>query len=947
VSRALIGLLALVVFLSAVPPAAANTDPEPPKTPVAGEIIPGEVVVKWRDAKRAPEVARARGLSRVAEVGAPGEGLAAEVVATGGRPLEAVIAELAADPAVEYAEPNYVVSLATVTVNDPQTASQYSLDHMRVRDAWNHTTGANNVVAVLDTGVQANHPDLAGRVLPGYNFVSSTTNASDDNGHGTWVAGIIAANTNNGRGIAGISWSDKILPVKIMGSNGTGSTSNLTSGIVWAANNGAHIINMSVGGFPYSKAVEDAVNYAWGKGAVLVGAAGNNNRREDFYPASYANVVSVSATQMNDEFSHWSSYGPKVEVSAPGSSILTTNCTVSPCVYATSGETIPISGTSFATPNVAGVLALIKARYPSFTPSQLVARLYETVDDLGYPGRDELYGRGRVNALRAMGVSVPQVRHTHRDAWEANDGIGSARTIAIGATTSPTLYPAGDVDWFAVDVPRAGRLDVRVTGVVDNRAFPWNRSSLPIDPIVELYTAGGDLIVRVDNEWESGVELAQAHVSGPTRILVRIWNYYANGSTTPYTVTPTYVDTVPPTVVARAPGPNATGFHYDGSMTVDFSEAVTGVGPSTVLLQTSSGATVPAAVTYAASQRRATVVPASPLAPEASYRIQLTSGIKDLGGLSLAGTNWSFTTGKALPRIAGADRYATSASVSATYAPGVPVVFVATGSTFPDALAAGPAAHVLGGPLLLVTSKSIPSATAAELTRLRPGRIVVAGGSGVVSDAVLQSLRSYTTGTVTRQAGADRYETAAQISRSSFAGGAGTVYVATGQNFPDALALGAVAARTRAPILLTRTDTLPKATVDELKRLKPSSIVLAGGTGAVSDAVMSLLRGYAPTVTRISGADRYATSVGLSSAVFGAGGPKTVYLATGRNYPDGLSAGPLAGVGGGPLLLVESNRLPGSIADELRRLNPSTIVIIGGSGAISDSVREAIRALWK
>jgi type VII secretion-associated serine protease mycosin len=946
VSRALATLLALVILLSVAAPVAAN-DPEPPKTPVAGETIPGEVVVKWRDASRASEVARTRGLSRVAEVGAPGKGLDAELLATGGRPVEAVIAELAADPAVEYAEPNYVVSLATVTVNDPQAVNQYSLDHMRVRDAWAYTKGGNNVIAVLDTGVQANHPDLAGRVLPGYNFVSSTTNASDDNGHGTWVAGIIAANTNNGRGVAGISWSDKILPVKIMNSNGTGSTASLNSGIVWAANNGAHIINMSVGGFPYSSVVNDAVNYAWNKGVVLVGAAGNNNRREDFYPASYPNVVSVSATQMNGEFSHWSSYGPKVDVSAPGSSIFTTNCTVSPCVYATSGETIPISGTSFATPNVAGVLALIKARYPSLTPSQLVARLYDTVDDLGYPGRDERYGRGRVNALRAMGVSVAQVRHTHRDAWEANNGIGSARTIALGTTISPTLYPAGDVDWFAVDVPRAGRLDVRVTGVVDNRAYPWNRSSLPIDPIVELYTAGGALIVRVDKEWEAGVELAQTHVSGPTRILIRIWNFYANGSTTPYTVTPTYVDTVPPTVVGRAPGPNAAGVNYDGSMTVDFSEAVTGVGPSTMLLKTSSGAAVPATVTYASSQRRATLRPASPMAPQATYQIQLTSGIKDLGGLSLAATSWSFTTGKALPRIGGADRYATAAAVSAAaFGPGVPVAVVATGSTFPDALAAGPAAHVLGGPLLLVTSKSIPAATAAELTRLRPGRIVVAGGSGAVSDAVLQSLRSYTTGTVTRQAGTDRYATAAQISRSTFAT-ASVVYIATGQNFPDALALGAVAARSRAPILLTRPDALPQATLDELKRLKPSAIVVAGGPGAVSDSVVSQLRAHASTVTRVSGSDRYETAVRLSTTVFGAGGPKTVYLATGGNYPDGLSAGPLAGKGGGPLLLVPPNRLPGSVANELKRLNPTTIVIIGGSGAISDGVREAIRALWK
>ena len=148
--------------------------------------------------------------------------------------------------------------------------------------------------------------------------MNTDTNAADDNGHGTWVAGIIAANPNDGYGIAGISWRDKILPVKVMSGTGTGDTADLTAGIIWAADHGATVINMSVGGFPQSQYVQDAVNYAWSKGVVLVGAAGNNNREETFYPASFDNVVSVSATQINDEFSSWSSYGPKVDVSAPG-----------------------------------------------------------------------------------------------------------------------------------------------------------------------------------------------------------------------------------------------------------------------------------------------------------------------------------------------------------------------------------------------------------------------------------------------------------------------------------------------------------------------------------------------------------------------------------------------------------------------------------------------------
>ena len=187
--------------------------------------------------------------------------------------------------------------------------------------------------------------------------------------------------------------------------------------------------------FPQRQYVQDAVNYAWSKGVVLVGAAGNNNREETFYPASFNNVISVSATQINDEFSSWSSYGPKVDVSAPGSSVQTTNCTV--CTYAghnTWGPHTYISGTSFATPNVAGVVALIRARYPSYTPAQVVSRLVATVDDLGRPGYENRYGNGRVNAFRAVGGSVAAPAVSRGDALEPNHTLGLRPRIPLGTT---------------------------------------------------------------------------------------------------------------------------------------------------------------------------------------------------------------------------------------------------------------------------------------------------------------------------------------------------------------------------------------------------------------------------------------------------------------------------------------------------------------------------------
>lgn len=944
-SRALTALLAVTLLLGMAVPVSADEPPVEVRSKaqpaLAAEIIPGEVVVKWRD-DRTP----GRRLAVMSEM--PGR---AVLVSTEGRGVHQVVAELSADPSVEYAEPNYVVRLANegsvtaVDVNDPKTGDQYALDHMRVRDAWSRTKGGSSVIALLDTGVQANHPDLAGRVLPGRDFVNDDSNAADDNGHGTWVAGIVAANTNDGYGIAGVSWTDKILPVKMMNADGTGNTSDLAAAITWAADNGADVINMSIGGFPYSQSVQNAVNYAWNKGVVLLGAAGNNGIEQTFYPASFSNVISVSATQVDDEFSNWSSFGPQVDVSAPGSSILTTNCTV--CPHASWGSHTYISGTSFATPNAAGVVALIRAYYPDYSATQVVNRLFSTVDDLGYAGWDKHYGRGRVNAYRALGGGVAASGIHTGDAAEPNNTLASARPIALNTTVRPSVQPAGDIDVFAVDISRAGRLDVRVSGVVDTRAYPWHRSGLPIDPILELYTTGGTLLKRVDNEWESGVELASIDVTAGTRILVRIRNWYANGNRTAYSLTPTFVDNVPPAVIGRTPAGGAVNVAYDGSVTVDFSEPVSGVSGSSVQLRDAASNVVAATVSYASSTRRATLRPKSGLAGDSTYRVSLTSAIKDVVGGSLTATSWTFTTGKAAPRLAGADRYATAVAVSrSAFGPGIPVVYIATGSSYPDALAGAPAARAGGGPLLLTARTFIPDDTAAELTRLKPGRIVVLGGSGVVSTTVFNTLKSYTSGGVTRIAGADRYATAAKISRVTFPDGAATVYVATATTFADALAAGAAAAGAHAPILLVSRYGVPSSTLAELTLLDPDTIFVMGGTGAVSDAVVTQLGALGAVVQRIHGPDRFATAVELSKARFPDGGASTVYVGAGMSFPDGLAAGPVAGASGAPLLLVPTGSLPGLVADELRRLGPAKIVILGGPNAVSDAVRTQIRALW-
>lgn len=196
-------------------------------------------------------------------------------------------------------------------------------------------------------------------------------------------------------------------------------------------------------------------------------------------------------------------------------------------------------------------------------------------------------------------------------------------------------------------------------------------------------------------------------------------------------------------------------------------------------------------------------------------------------------------------RISGTDRNSTAAAISAaTFSPGVPVAYIATGSNFPDALAGGPVAAANGGPILLASSTGLPSSTAFELMRLRPERIVILGGESAIGADVATELAGYTDGTVERLSGSDRYSTAAAISKSTFSTNVPVVYIATGDNFPDALAGGPAAAMKGGPILLVRSDALPSATAAELARLNPSEIVIIGGESVINESVRAELAGY-------------------------------------------------------------------------------------------------------
>jgi len=330
---------------------------------------------------------------------------------------------------VEYAEPD-ATAHAFASTNDPYftNGSQWYLSKIQAPSAWDLNTGAPSVVvAVLDTGVRASHPDLAGKVLAGRDFADSDSDPTDENGHGTAVAGLIGAASGNGTGMASVAWKTSILPVRVLGKDGSGSHSDIADGIVWATDQGADVINLSLGGTGSSVTLQNAVNYAWSKGVVIVAAAGNNGDSVPCYPGACTNVVAVSATDSSDIRTSWSNYGSYIDIAAPGSNILTLSGTSS---YGA------MDGTSFSSPLTAGVVALMRAANPALSNANIVNALLTNADDLGASGKDHDFGYGRINARRAVAAV-------------------SGASSAIDAT-APTV---------TINSPSAGGIVSGVTGV--------------------------------------------------------------------------------------------------------------------------------------------------------------------------------------------------------------------------------------------------------------------------------------------------------------------------------------------------------------------------------------------------------------------------------------------------------------------------------------------------
>lgn len=398
---------------------------------IQGSYISDEVLVRFKIS--ASKEATSTCLRRVnGHIDSAIEELRVTVIKLDSVSVSNAVATLSACEGVRYVEPNYLVFSADRIPSDAGWGNQYGLVNIRAPQAWGYTTGSSNIViAVIDSGVDLSHPDLASKIVAGYDFVNNDTTPQDDNGHGTHVAGIAAAVSNNGSGVAGVSWGARIMPVKVLNASGSGTFANVASGIIWATDHGAHVINLSLGGVPSSIVLEDAINYASGNGVLVIGAVGNTGGNLIFYPAAYPNVIAVGSTDSLNNRAGFSNYGSQIDLVAPGVSIYSTSI----------GSTYSFKdGTSMSTPFVSGFAALLLG-IPGNGSGSVRALMESTALDLGAAGWDGFYGNGLIQ----MDTAIQMIWPTPTGVQENNSPPllfnGFQFTPTFTYTPSPTIFP--------------------------------------------------------------------------------------------------------------------------------------------------------------------------------------------------------------------------------------------------------------------------------------------------------------------------------------------------------------------------------------------------------------------------------------------------------------------------------------------------------------------------
>ncbi|HEY4552327.1 MAG TPA: S8 family peptidase [Bacillaceae bacterium] len=294
---------------------------------------------------------------------------------------------------VAFAEPHFIYLQNEVNDTFYQNY-QWNLPAIGTEPGWSVSRGSEDVkIAVVDTGVDLDHQDLSERLTEGYNVLARNNHPDDDNGHGTHVAGIIAAVTNNAEGVAGITWYNPIMPVKVMNAQGYGGSFDVAQGIRWAADHGADVINLSLGNYQPSRVMEEAVRYALDKDIVVIAAAGNDNTGQPSFPAAYPGVVSVAAVDWEGKRAPFSNFGEHIDIAAPGVFIASTFA---------GGQYASLSGTSMASPHVSALAGLIRSVNPNLKNTEVADIMTRTTQRAGKDGHDIYYGNGIIDNTNAL-----------------------------------------------------------------------------------------------------------------------------------------------------------------------------------------------------------------------------------------------------------------------------------------------------------------------------------------------------------------------------------------------------------------------------------------------------------------------------------------------------------------------------------------------------------------
>ena len=520
-----------------------------------------------------------------------------------GGTVQQTIAELKKNPNVLYAEPNYVLSAFKdgTGPSDPFFSQQYAPQKTQAVAAWSLWKPTTAVtLAILDTGVDSAHPDLTKKMLRdakgavlGYNATDKSSNALDDHEHGTHCAGIAAAEGNNGIGIAGIAgWGAsatnyvQIMPVKVLDSSGSGYTSWVSDGIIWATDHGAKVISLSLGGPDQNATLDSALAYAWSKGAIVVAAAGNDGVNTKYYPAGSAHVISVGATDSNDGLTYFSNWGDWVKVAAPGLNIYST---------LPNGAYGYLSGTSMACPHVAGEAALLMAQYPALSNDGISALILAQTDPVAPGSHAIASGAGRINVYKALtaaggngnggstggGNPAPTPSQALQLALTPATVVGGGKTIAtltlaLPASTSglTVQLSGGPLAPYSGSVIIASGQKSRTIGIT--AGYPEQ------DTPVQLTATGGTLTASVSLTVQGVRPQSIAFVSKSAKAAnaytFRVSLAHATTNGKPVTVALTSSSdlvTVPPTVTVAAGASSGTFDAQIGEINADATASLT------------------------------------------------------------------------------------------------------------------------------------------------------------------------------------------------------------------------------------------------------------------------------------------------------------------------------------------------------------------------------------